>query len=429
MLACFFVVVQMGLSAFAFVRYYTLAPVIVNFVVYLAAMVCVMNLLDQPGRSEQPTSRRSRAFEYRMLFGCFFIALVIHRQEGLFILTMATLTAIWLWVNRWMIKIPTVWGRLSISMIVLAIGLLIAVLALWFAFDKPPVVSATDPKVIRLATPFDPWYSLHILNPYYQFFQVITIWGALVSLIFFVKFHWLKRQPLMVIGMLSPLFTVFNPFFVDVYLRMEGELSLWQLCWLVPLHFIAAAFIVENVMKWKTYGALKRNLVAFVVAALFVMPTGNSISEQFNPHLRTSLSATDQKNSYHHWQDMITALNELEPSQNILTDPVTGYLIAALTKHRTFRRKFHASAHYQIYPFVFDNYENSPLSRYQNWLLVINQRDGAKSHSGEAYKHWPGDVLKVSRHYPQVLKDHLRDNPEYFDQIWAAEGVSIYRIK
>ena len=428
-LVCFFIVIQMGVSVFAFIRYYTLAPVITNFVVYLAAMVCVMNLLGLHDASLSQKQKHAIKVEYGILYGCFLIALIMHNQEGLFILVMCVSTVIWLLANRILTRINSRWTRLLVLVVVPAAALLVAAIVLRLFFDSPVLTNASDPKVIALANPFVSWYPLYILNPYYQFFQVITIWGMLAVLIFFVKFNWFRKQPLLVAGMLSPLITIFNPVFVDVYLRIEGDLSLWRLCWLIPVYYIAAAFIVENVMKWKSYGALKRNLMACIVAAFFVIPTSNSISEQINPHLRTTLSATNAANGYNHWGDLFLALKKIEPAHNILTDPVTGYMIAALTEHRTFRRKFHASTIYNMNSFVLDDYSHNPLSRYRDWLLVINQRDGSRSLTGAVSNHWPEKILQISQHYPQRLLDHLQSNPQHFQKIWITEGVSIYKIK
>ena len=41
-LTCFFVALQMGVTTFSFVRYYSMAPGILNMVVYFAAMVCAL---------------------------------------------------------------------------------------------------------------------------------------------------------------------------------------------------------------------------------------------------------------------------------------------------------------------------------------------------------------------------------------------------
>ena len=42
--------------------------------------------------------------------------------------------------------------------------------------------------------------------------------------------------------MLIPFFTVFNPFFTDLFLRLTDSTVLWRFCFLIPIHYVAADF-------------------------------------------------------------------------------------------------------------------------------------------------------------------------------------------
>ena len=125
---------------------------------------------------------------------------------------------------------------------------------------------------------------------------------------------------------------------------------------------------------------------------------------------------------------MLDRLNDIEGKQYILTDPVTGYIVSALTPHQTFRHKFYASEYYQAFPFAFEDYSDFPLSRYRGWLLVVNLRDGGHSQAGEISGHWPEDILKVSEYYPSNLLQHLRMHKNNFETVWQTDDITIYRV-
>ena len=419
-LSCFFVVIQMGVTAFSFIRYYNIAPVIVNYIVFLTALVCLMEIVEQKRLAALKTNGP--------LWGlCFITALVIHNQEGLFILVITVATVGWLLINHYLLSGQSQIKRLAGLCFFLVAIMSIAILALILAFDQASIPVSPEGKVVALPITIPDFGPLHILNPYYQFYQTVTIWGFLVALLFFMGFSFFRHQPLLVAGMLSPLVTVFNPVFVDVYLRIEGDFSLWRLCFLLPLYFVAATFIVSNVYKWPQYGVWKRNTMAFVVAALVLLPTSNSISKSVNSNLRTTNQSVAQENSYHQWLDLIEALNGLR-RHDVLTDPVTGYIVSGLTPHYTFRHKFYPTSYYRAFSFNYDDYSDFPLSRYRGWLLIVNLRDGAESRSGALSGHWPEDVLKVSDFYSEKLLRHLDQNPDRFETVWTARGITVYRI-
>ena len=216
--------------------------------------------------------------------------------------------------------------------------------------------------------------------------------------------------------------------FVDLYLRIEGDFSLWRLCFLIPLYAVAALVIVHAVQQWQRYKPRLKLAVGFIIVALLVIPLPISRFEAINKYQRLTNLPVRPDSSYVLWQDLLKQLNGMDKNQNILTDPVTGYVINAMTSHQTFRYKFFASEVYHQYSFVFDSYENFPLSRYRNWLLVVNQRDGTSSHNGRISGHWPEDIMQVSKYYPLSLVQHLQQYPDRFETVWQANEISVYRI-
>ncbi|MGI9315707.1 MAG: hypothetical protein ACR2QW_00130, partial [bacterium] len=423
-LTCAFVVIQMGVTAFSFVRYYSMAPGILNMVVLFAAQVCMMNLVGLGQNQAHRVPSMSRGLSGLLLILCFGVALAMHNQEGLFILTMAVVLSVLMVFFRIKDRVIEAAKVNWISLGVLFFAVVSGLVFLLLTFDQAPVPQSRNHKVIALPFSLPSYGPLYILNPKYQFAEVVTVWGILVSLLFVIWIRFFKRQPLLVVGMLVPFVTVFNPIFVDVFLRIKDDHSLWRLCFLMPLYPVAALFITKCAGEWLRY-SFKRKVAIFVtILMLFVLP----FSPRLNPHVRISNLAVAESNSYQLWQDLLNELNSFDQAERVLTDPVTGYVISALTPHITFRYKFFASDLYHAFPFVFDSYDEFPLARYWNWLLVVNRRDGAASESGSRSGHWPENIMKVSKYYPANLISHLDGNPDLFELIWQQDTISIYRI-
>ncbi len=427
-LAALFTALQLGTSAFSFVRYYSLAPVILNCIVFLAAQVCLLDLLAR--REAYAKGRRLRgviAGNGLLWLICFGIALVMHQQEGLFILLMGVATLAWVVVDRWLRSGASV-GR-NLTLLILACSALycIGILGLELAFDRSAIPVDGSGKVVALPLAVPGFGPLHILHPGYQFAETITIWGGLVALLFISGWRHFREQPWLVAGMLLPLLTVFNPVFVDIYLRIEGEHSLWRLLFLVPLAQVAAIWVVRA-FSGAGRATLPRWLSLPATALLFLLVVPGTPVAALNPHVRSTNLPVPEANSAQYWGDLVDAMNALPGSEQVLTDPVTGYVLSALTPHRTFRYKFFADALYQAFPFAFDDYTDDPLSRYRGWLLAVNLRDGATSETGRRSGHWPADIMQVSRYYPEALRQHLAAHPDRYGEIWSGGDITLYRI-
>jgi hypothetical protein len=71
------------------------------------------------------------------------------------------------------------------------------------------------------------------------------------------------------------------------------------------------------------------------------------------------------------------------------------------------------------------------LNKYDNydgWLFIINQRDGSLSETGRISHHWHEVELQVHRYYPDDLVEFVNANPAVFQEIWAQNGISVYKI-
>jgi len=226
--------------------------------------------------------------------------------------------------------------------------------------------------------------------------------------------------------MLIPALTVFNPFFVDLFLRYNYPDVLWRLCYLIPLPF-AGAFVVVHYLDRlrKAQGVtqkLKPALILFGLAAL-LLPV--STTYFVSPYSRIyTLQSVGDRNGHKLWRDLHEFLGTLEP-RDVLTDQVTGYTINALTKHRYRGHKFYGTGAPKI---KRANYDKATFEPYDGWLLIVNKRDGRRSDTGRVSKHWPENILKVSRHYPAVLEDFIQREPEMFTKLWEHNQISVYEI-
>jgi hypothetical protein len=276
--------------------------------------------------------------------------------------------------------------------------------------------------------------NLYILDPAYRFYLVITTWGIAVYLLFLVFFRRFTCQPFLLLGMFSPLVTVFNPLFADIFVRLGESGTLWRLSLFVPLHFVAGALVVflfRQVGKRIDFRA-GLSAAGLLLLVLFLLPSVASVT--VNAHAKTTLQKVDPSNSWRHWQDLVEFLVEndfdtLGVKKRILVDPVTAYVIDALTRYNSYNYKFLPSKTYYRRPFAFENYDDFPLSIYSNQLIVVNRRDGGPSLAGEISGHWHRDILRVSDYYPDGLLPHLEENPDRFEKLWSADRISVYRIR
>jgi hypothetical protein len=413
----------MGLSVISYVRYYSFAPTATNFIVYYAGLVCLLNLYER-----RDTDLRSVAF----LFTAVAVTTVIHIQECLFIVIAAYLLGVWWAIKeiatrfRQSGKVPV---GISLALLVLVAGAMGLYLWIRFNYNIRPF---THSQILTYSLRYIG--NLYVLDPTYRFYLVVTSWGLFVYLLFFAFLKRFTCQPFLVLAMLSPLVTVFNPLFADVFVRLSESGTLWRLGFFVPLHFVAGVLVVlllRQVSRRINYRAVFSTLA---LSTLLILLLPSAFSVPVNAHAKTTLIKTDPSNSWRYWQDLIAFLEEndfdsLGVQKRVLVDPVTGYVINAFTRYRSYGYKFLPTRNYYRRPFAFETYEDFPLSDYSNQLIIVNTRDGGPSTTGERSGHWHRDVLRVSDYYPDALLPHLEGNPDRFEKLWSADRIQVYRIR
>ena len=427
LLAVFFVFAQMGINVYAFIRYYAYAPTMVNFIAYFTGLICLLNLYENIGGVIRNLA---------LVLISTIVGLMVHTQEGLFVIVAATLLGMW-WATSQVIQyikspknrikdliLPGLLGGLII------LGFFCLVVLIRLEFDLRPF---DDNRLIALPFALPVFGQLFILDPSYQFFRVVTIWGVAVYVLFFLFYKEMLKQPFLVAGMLSPILTVFNPLFADIFLHLKSSTTLWRLCYLIPLHFVAAVIIIMLFEKARAASVMVRCSVFPCIILLFLLLLPSSIVP-LNNYGKITLGKVEGENNWYYWKDLIDFLNQNPPKDlgvksRVLADPITGYMLGAFTKYTAFNFKFLPTQAYYVNSFVHDEYDGFPLDRFSGKMLIVNSRDGGLSKSGLISGHWHKRVLSVSEYYPEKLIAHLEAYPDKFETLWAGDKITVYKVR
>jgi len=420
LLATLFMSGHLGLSVFSYLRYYAFAPTMLNMVIYFASTIAILELLKWG----------SWRIRYSLFITLGLVAsTLIHSQESLFILVIGGMMLAWFAFYPTRRNpapvIPfrhTTAGVYRIILLLFTLGFFALVTWSYISQKRPDLAFN---KVLQLSQQGPIFNRILFLNPAHQGIQTITLWGLFVYILFVVYWRKFIGHPYLFGGMLIPFFTVFNPIFVDWFLRMDGVHTLWRMLYMVPLHFVAALLVVFLISSARDTTVLwRKGLSCFSIGLLFALLLPLS---GINTNSRQTLAKVDFNDSYLYWQDMIDYLNkEQKIPVSILTDPVTAYLIKGLTRHRTYQYKFFNS---RVHPFNFEDYSSAPLKKYKGWLLIMNDRNGGYSDTGNDSNHWPGDILNTSDFYSLPLREHIKSNPgPRFEEIWQKDGIHVYRL-
>jgi hypothetical protein len=271
----FFTFFHFGVNIFAFVRYYALAPVILNFVLYFAVMAIVIDFFRE----------KAWNIKYLVLAGLIFYAsLYVHRQEALFAILMVCIMSFYLFMQKHIPSFKLLWQGQARSIQISPIKIFTDKVNISFLLTQAVMVSIFiysylsitrhqihEPKVIPLENLFPFFKNLYISNPSYQFYYVLTLWGAMVILLFILNIRKFTNNAFLMAGMLSPFFTLFNPFFVDLFLRHSWSLMLWRMSFLVPIHLVGAYLFVNAVKYIWSASYLKKVYGAFSVIILIIL--------------------------------------------------------------------------------------------------------------------------------------------------------------
>ena len=421
-LAVLFTLAHQGVSVFAYFRYYVFAPTLLNFVIFLAVAALALRFL-------RGAPAAARALWLLPIFG---LALVkVHTQEALFAFFICWAMGLAFVLLRFSKGgIGALLDRRGLRALLVAGGCTLLFVAgfFWLHFYKAPETAYLD-RLVSFKALGSRAGNLLIMNPAGDCFQVVTLWGCFVYLMFFVFWKPLVRSPYIAGGMAIPLLTWFNPFTVDMFLRHVSASSvLYRIGYIIPLGYVAAyaavrlAGMVRHAAKRPRRAVPAALALAVLVALLFPVRSG----DWENPHSRIfSLKKIPPANDHHHWADAVNAVRA-SGFKHVVTDPLTAFYLRPLTGVQCADRSFWlkgASIPGHDLPVVLAQVIDST-----NWVLLVNLRDGASSDAWRKSGHWPENILEVSRWYTPASLDFVRDHPDAFRVCWSNDNAAIYDI-
>jgi len=420
--AVFFVAAHMGINVFAYIRYYTIAPSIIAFSLYFSAISLFLNCCHNPD------SVKKLALSALAIFFLALAAAATHVQEALFIVIVIPLMAIWWLITN---RKPQS-GRIKVNPVFFYTIVIAAAFSFVLAYMLSNQHLERAPnahwRLWEFAEAVWIFPKITVLNLKFQFIQVITLWGLFVLAC--AVFYWRRYiKNLYIMAALSvPLVTILNPFFIDLFLRHYNSTTVWRLCYLIPIHFIAADLSEYHWSRLNSssmqFAYRFRSAVFLMLVVALLLPIANTWNQTHFSRVPT-LASSDPQLSYKHYGDLLDFLAEL-PSQKVLTDPMTGYMVSALSKHHSNRRKFFRGKNFIRFSFL--DYTHKPLSQFRDHLIIVNQRPNSKSVVGKLSGHWREiEWLDIHNYYPTALLERLKSDD--FEKLWENEEVSVYRIK
>lgn len=450
LLSCAIFFVSFGTNIFAFVRYYALAPTILNMALFFSVTAILLRYVRHSGVPA------SWLIFVTVAMG---VAWLVHEQETLFIFIIGLCLALYATVVRlfgsigrsgsrsgadpyvdagqFAVNTPPAeftpalsasrLERILVPWTLLAgigtIGLIAAVVYSHVTLDRYVV---PDSKLLSIQSFLPTTRDLYILNPMRQFYQTIALSGVVVYGLSLFFHRAVRSHPYLLIGMLSPILTVFNPFFADFFLRHSAPESFWRFCYLIPTAFVCSLILVTAIKDVMNQRGMRRAGAALAIVGLVVCMVLPARSDQFSSWTRwPTLAAVDAGNGVDQWQDLIERVAQMDTRTRLYTDPVTGYLLTGMTTAQSRRKKFHRYPHDEL---SLRYLTEKRLSKHGKAVLIINLRDGSPSKNGGLSRHWPEQITQTSAYYRPELMNFVADNPQLFQEIWQQDRIRIYRI-
>lgn len=481
-----FTALWLGVNIFAYLRYYALAPAILNYVIYLAGVILILDYL------------RSRSWWGHALWLVPLLVMamnVSHTQEAVFACFMGLgilviLEGQWIWTKiRYSearnqksprrpvagqvvpcglaaageVRVLPVINMLKIHVFFVG-GLIIFGLLLFYSLHKP--MGGYSEFILRPLFHRD-WLGQKwlIQPPLGQFFQVLTWWGVFVYGLFLLYAGLFKRQPFILAGMLMPCLIVFNPLTLAILSRWIPDLNaIYRFNYMIPLPFVAGFLAMrfsgqikslfvksspraipfppsQNLWRTSRRGKLADRLCTTTnnsrcfclvplwaggcLLGLFILLTPwEPLFGMKSSSRFYTLKPVTEGNDQRRWGDMIALLRK-HPQVLILTDTTTSFLLWRMNVNAT-------DGEWWIHPSAqgVDRLELlRRLDRRRDWWLVINRRNGDFSMNGARSGHWPGTALmSFSTAYPDDVNLFIKQHQELFKEIWSGDQVQVYNI-
>lgn len=425
-LAAVLALIALGVSTFSYVRYYAYFPHILNSSLLLVVIVLFVDYLE---------GRTNNVLSVVAVAGFIGVMLVTNRQEALFALIVVGGISILKFVKQERFKGASVHGinkRVLVAgtgSLILGIGSVILISMIFPAgvMGWPHVISLKD-----VHASFPNWL---IANPKMRFWDTVGLFGVVVYVWYFVRIKTFRDLDYVTVGMFIPVLTLFNPWFVSVFLKIASWDSLWRFAYLIPIPLVAALLITDSwrsVVRTPKFGNCVKQASLSVFAVIMILPVDIDLIHDSKSRIY-SLASVDKSNGALLWGDLIQMLGSLPEPRHLITDSVTNYVLTSSTQHSG---KYDGKkgggdkeSWQQRRNFFQGDYQGRLLGgKFANSLVIINNRNGAESRNGKISGHWWADILEVSSDYPSGALEFLQDNPQSFRLIWEGENIWVFEI-
>jgi hypothetical protein len=297
-----------------------------------------------------------------------------------------------------------------------------------------------------ISVPENPYIRL-VVYQLFVFYQVVGCWGLFVYLLFLLMIRHFVKIPYLIAGMvIVPLLTVFNPFTIDLIVRMSQSAALYRFIYLIPLPFVGGYLLVhfwDQARQWFHRMCLapvesvspiwpRLSWINFfgsilILAGLIGLMFPIDAAGIYAPYSKIyTLRKIPAGNDYHLCDDLGKIMAKYE-NKVILTDNYTAHFLAFYSPKNTYSHVKWLNS---------SNPEKEPPEPY-TWeklrnrgLIIINRRNGGLSISGRIARHWPEDVLpKDSQYYSLEAQHYLESHPEKFQKIWSQNQIAVYAVQ
>lgn len=420
-----FTVIHFGVSEFSFVRYYAYAPVMLNFVLLMTSIILFFKYM-------QLVSWFNR---YLIALAFLLIAMrLVHLQEilllsvivlGLMIYQFVLLKAKQQEQNGSLFESNRKKVIYGFFLTIIAYIVMHVLAARYLLPSNPFELSDIIPY--ESIFPFMEGWRMVLLDPKNKFYEVVTSWGLIVYVLYFLKVRVFLGNPYLMVGMLMPFFTVFNPIFMDLFLRVSYPEVVYRLCYTIPLALVGAYLLIVHISelfaKHRVWFLRIYNLLAAIALIIFLLPASQQLIA--SPSRIVTLKTIKPVNDYRQWMPLIHYLNSLPEKKEIHTDKITGYVLNGVTRHRYRGFKFTGEGAVALNA---ESFRPDALADMAGDLLVVNLQDGGWSLSGIESGHWLADILYVSRYYSPNFLAYIENNKNHFKKVWSNGKITVYEI-
>jgi hypothetical protein len=436
-----------GMGIFSYFRYYLFAPGYFAYVLYLFILALLASFEFGKSSIKKSVTTVGASVVVGML------AYVIHKQEALFILIATVCIVVFSFVHSSLLKnrslpIESTGGISPLSrsardtylclMVLFFLATAVSfLLGAALEFDR----GAVNHRDLFDLGRVDPALSgLKVMKVSSQFIQSFGLLGALVVLGTLLPRAVQSAPTVLLLPALAAVFIVFNPIIVEVFLLFGNQEVIWRFGYMAPWPILLGfLFLWSEKISGSPRFYARLILVSPLLGCAFILCSNLSTNWHFvNEFFKsTTLQRTPSRNSHEYLSDLIHELDQnpqIPRKSHVITDPVTGYILSSSTSHSHQRQKFHAvdSVEYNL-----PGYSDRTFEDFRGWLLVVNRRNGERSHTGQISGHWDIDVLNFKKYYSpsflefvtQYTETESSDNSKKrFRELWRKNDIAIYLI-